>query len=123
MKPTLRRINIFVVLTIWAAVLAACASPEEIAASDRRTCAGYGFAQGTEAFSNCMMEADMNRKRDQAAMQRAQQQRWLAEDQKRETQNVRPTQEHCMSAGNSVTTGASGSSSTSSFSNTVCSGR
>lgn len=130
MKLTLRRTNIFVVLAVSAAVLTACASPEEIAATDRRTCAGYGFAQGTDAFANCMMEADQNRKRNQAE----QRQRWAEEEQRREaknqsqTQSARPSHEHCVSAGNSVTTSSSSTSgsttsSTSGFSNTVCSGR
>jgi hypothetical protein len=132
MKHPLHRASIFVVLAVAAAILTACASPEEIAAADRRTCAGYGFAEGTDAFSNCMMQADMNRKRDMAANQRAQQQRWQAEEQMRQAERdrdrdrerARPSHEHCISAGNSVTTGSTtaGGSTTSSFSNTVCSG-
>jgi ketosteroid isomerase-like protein len=128
MKTILRSTSIFVLLAVPVAILSACASPEEIAAADKRTCAGYGFAEGTDAFANCMMQADFRRKKQaddwQRQQQQQQQQRRLAEDQQRQTEKIRPTHEHCISAGNSVTTGnaAAGGSTTSSFSNTVCSG-
>jgi hypothetical protein len=124
MKTTLRSTSIFVLLAVPVAILTACVSPEEIAAADKRTCAGYGFAEGTDAFSNCMMQADFRRKKQADDWQRQQQQRRLAEDQQRQTQKIRPTHEQCISAGNSVTTGSAGAggSTTNSFSNTVCSG-
>jgi hypothetical protein len=124
MKSTLHRASLFVLLAVPVAILTACASPEEIAAADKRTCAGYGFAEGTDAFSNCMMQADFRRKKQADDWQRQQQQRRLAEDQQRQTEKVRPMHEHCISAANSVTTGnaAAGGSTTNSFSNTVCSG-
>jgi len=105
------------------AILTACVSPEEIAATDRRTCVGYGFAEGTDAFANCMMQADQNRQRAAANRERQwqaeEQQRRLAEQQRNQTELVRPTHEQCVTAANSTTTG----NSTSSISNTVCSGR
>jgi hypothetical protein len=52
--------------------LACCVSPEEQHAMDQQTCAGYGFAPGTDAFAHCMMSTAQQREAINAA--RAQQQ-------------------------------------------------
>ena len=115
--------NTFIALLASAVMTSACVSPAEIVAADKRTCAGYGFAEGTDAFANCMMQADQNRQRAAANRERQwqaeEQQRRLAEQQRNQTELVRPTHEQCVTAANSTTTG----NSTSSISNTVCSGR
>ncbi len=36
-------------------------SPAEQRAEDQSRCSGYGFQQGSEAFAQCMMSADMRR--------------------------------------------------------------
>ncbi|MGJ7605188.1 hypothetical protein ACSFA7_12645 [Variovorax sp. LT1R20] len=129
MQSAQRSTKIFIASAVLAAMATACVSPQEIAAADKRTCAGYGFAEGTDAFANCMMQADQNRQKAAANRERQwqaeEQQRRLADQQRQQHQNetVRPTHEQCVTAGNSVTTGSATSNTTSSFSNTVCSGR
>lgn len=58
-----------VVLTVslaGVASLSGCASPAEIAAAHRQNCSSFGFAPGTDAFANCMMQADVRRERADA---------------------------------------------------------
>jgi len=122
MQSAQRSTKIFIASAVLAAMATACVSPQEIAAADKRTCAGYGFAEGTDAFANCMMQADQNRQKAAASRER----QWQAEEQQRQqhqNETARPTHEQCVTAGNSVTTGSATSNTTSSFSNTVCSGR
>jgi len=49
------------------ALLIGCVSPEEQRAVDPRQCSGYGFAPGTDAFANCMMNASQQRDAQAAA--------------------------------------------------------
>lgn len=61
------------VLAALAVALSGCVSPAEQKAMDTRQCEGYGFAQGTDAFANCMMttanrRADQQRKWDEERM-------------------------------------------------------
>ena len=37
-------------------------SAEERRTRDEQTCRGYGFVQGSEAFANCMMQLDLDRR-------------------------------------------------------------
>jgi hypothetical protein len=55
-------------------LLAGCVSPEEQRAMDQQTCAGYGFAAGTDAFANCMMTTAQKRQEQQAADRRQREQ-------------------------------------------------
>lgn len=50
-----------IVLTAGLLALAGCVSPEEQRAADQQTCAGYGFAPGTDAFAHCMMSTAQQR--------------------------------------------------------------
>lgn len=113
----------FIAMAVSAILLTACVSPAEMAAADRRTCTGYGFAEGTDAFSNCMMQADMRRKDQNAAWQRQQQeqrtQQSRIEMDRRSSESTHWTTENCNSSGTSVTVGGVTSSSSSSH----CSGR
>lgn len=46
-----------------ALVLTGCTvSAEERRLLDEQTCRGYGFIEGSEAFANCMMELDLDRR-------------------------------------------------------------
>ncbi|RIX79064.1 hypothetical protein [Acidovorax cavernicola] len=110
-------------------LMVACASPEEIKAADKRTCAGYGFAEGSDAFANCMMQADQHRADQQAAQLRDQQMRMEMQMERarlnpHQTEQVNSTNsgwthENCHSSGTSVTIGGV----TSGSSSTHCSGR
>lgn len=42
-----------------------CVSTEDQQAADRQKCSSYGFAPGTDAFANCMMNSDWKRDDDQ----------------------------------------------------------
>lgn len=41
-----------------ATILCGCISPQEVRKQQMATCSGYGFRQGTPAFSKCMMDLD-----------------------------------------------------------------
>lgn len=45
-----------------AAALAACTTPEQQLAADQATCESYGFNRGTDAFANCLLTLDQQRK-------------------------------------------------------------
>ena len=48
---------------VTAIVLAGCTvSAEERRIRDQQTCRGYGFVEGSEAFANCMMQIDLDRR-------------------------------------------------------------
>ncbi len=59
--------------------LAGCVSPEEQRAMDQQKCLGFGFKPETVAFANCMMSTSQQRDAQQAADQRAFQDR-MAQD-------------------------------------------
>jgi hypothetical protein len=68
-------------LTCGATVLlAGCATPQEVKAADRERCAGFGFAAGSDAFANCMMQADTARQRKDDEWFRDQNKRIREED-------------------------------------------
>ena len=48
-------------------MLAACQTAADRRAADEATCGGYGFRRGTEAFSNCLMNQDLERRADSRA--------------------------------------------------------
>ena len=106
-----------------AALLAGCASPAEVAAADRQTCAGYGFAPGTDAFANCMMQADARRQKAAADWQRDQQKKWDAQTAA-PTATATPAKENCHTVEGTVSAGdptAPGGATTQTHSSTVCS--
>ncbi len=53
---------IFLVLAL---LLSGCATTEEQHASDDSSCRAYGFKDGTDGFSNCLMRLDAQRKANQ----------------------------------------------------------
>jgi hypothetical protein len=57
-----RRFPRLVVSTALAALLAACASDEEFRRADEAACAGYGFKQGSDAFSACLQRESLTRR-------------------------------------------------------------
>ncbi len=59
-------------LLAFAAILSACQSitPEQRHAADEAKCSGYGFRKGTEAFANCMMRIDLERRLERALWSR-----------------------------------------------------
>ncbi|WP_054141873.1 hypothetical protein [Bosea sp. AAP35] len=69
--------------------LAACISPEEQRAADTQACSGYGFAQGTDAFANCMMTASNQRNDAEAADRRIQADQDAAARAAREAKDAR----------------------------------
>ncbi|HEY0292898.1 MAG TPA: hypothetical protein VGC51_11300 [Hansschlegelia sp.] len=44
--------------------LAGCATQEQLAEADKQKCRGYGMRPGTEAFANCRMTLDVERRRE-----------------------------------------------------------
>lgn len=52
-----------------AGVLAGCQTmtPEERRAADEQTCQSYGFKQKSDAFANCLMRLDLDRRADRRA--------------------------------------------------------
>lgn len=102
-------------------MLAGCASPEEIAAKDRQTCSGYGFAVGTDAFANCMMHADLRRQQAAAEWQREQNMKFQAQSAQPVAE---PVKQNCKTVESTVSTGnaaAPGGATTQTRSSTVCS--
>ena len=58
-------------LIVCAVALSACAGdPGRVAAADERTCAGYGFRPGTDAYANCRMRLQIQRGDQQEARRR-----------------------------------------------------
>jgi len=51
---------------IFLLILAACVSPEEIAAQDDAKCRELGFVPGTDAYGQCRLMVEMIRKQDEA---------------------------------------------------------
>ena len=68
---TVPKISMAVLATVCVS-LAGCISPEEQHAQDQQTCAGYGFAPGTDAFAHCMMTTAQQRDAIAAARQQQQ---------------------------------------------------
>jgi hypothetical protein len=48
--------------------LAGCMSTAEIRAADENRCAGYGFRPGTDAYSKCLQNIDLDRSADRRAV-------------------------------------------------------
>ena len=74
------------IFTLLAFSLAGCVSSEEQAAQDRARCAGYGFAEGTNAFARCMMDREMvreDRQREDTARWRAENERQRRDEEQR----------------------------------------
>jgi metal-dependent amidase/aminoacylase/carboxypeptidase family protein len=70
-------------------LLAACGpTAEEQRAMDQQTCAGYGFAPGSEAMANCMMKTSQQRQAQQSADQRAAADRAAADQRARAQQDA-----------------------------------
>jgi hypothetical protein len=62
----MKRLALLLTLT----ALAACVSPEQIAAEDQAYCIRYGFTPGTQGHAQCMLTvAQMRQQRDLAARQ------------------------------------------------------
>ncbi|MFJ2279615.1 hypothetical protein ACIOUG_00570 [Pseudomonas sp. NPDC087803] len=75
-----------------AATLSGCMSAEQQAAEDRQTCAGYGYAQGSTAFANCMMISDQKRKKAVADWQAQQDREWQQKTAKPAMQECNTTE-------------------------------
>lgn len=54
--------------------LSACQSltPQQQREQDQQTCAGYGFKPQTDAFANCMLQLNLDRRADVRAWQNSQ---------------------------------------------------
>ncbi|WP_273791936.1 hypothetical protein [Brucella anthropi] len=52
-------------------LLAGCVTmtPEQRRAADEQTCRSYGFKAKTDAFANCLMRLDLDRRADRRAWQ------------------------------------------------------
>lgn len=51
------------IAALAALVLAGCTvSAEERRIRDQQTCRGFGFVEGSEAFANCMLQLDLDRR-------------------------------------------------------------
>lgn len=64
----MKKVHISALAVLACFSLAGCMTAEEKRAADNSTCSNYGFAPGTEAFANCMMQTSMAR--DEADRQR-----------------------------------------------------
>ena len=53
---------------------------------DEKTCAGFGFKAGTDAFANCLMRTSQQRDADEAAALKAMRERNEAEARQRKEQ-------------------------------------
>lgn len=56
-------------LVLLTVLLAGCKTmtPEERRAMDGQTCASFGFKRGTTAFSNCLLDLELDRRADRRA--------------------------------------------------------
>ena len=61
------RIGRFFAISIMALLIGACASIAEQRAADEVRCRSYGFRKGTDAFSKCLLDVDLNRDADRRA--------------------------------------------------------
>lgn len=48
--------------------LAGCMSAAEVRSHDETRCRGYGFRPGTDAFSKCLQDIDLDRSADRRAV-------------------------------------------------------
>jgi len=101
-----------------ASMLVGCTTPEEQAAADRQTCGNYGYTQGTDAFANCMMKADTQRKKAAADWQAEQNRKWDAK-------TADPAMQDCQTTESVDVQGdaAAGGETTRTNSRTVCVGQ
>lgn len=53
---------------VMASLLAACTSTADIRAADTYQCRSYGFRPGTDAFSQCLLDVDLNRAAERRAL-------------------------------------------------------
>lgn len=53
---------------VMASLLAACTSTADIRAADTHQCRSYGFRPGTDAFSQCLLDVDLNRAAERRAL-------------------------------------------------------
>jgi hypothetical protein len=96
-----------------AALLGACASPEELRAQDQQMCQGYGFTPGTDPFAKCMMTADQKRKDKDA--------QWLRDQQKKnEAMLAKPAVSQCKTTETTTTSGDSNNGSTTTNTSSTC---
>ena len=60
-----------ILLSITSGLLAGCVTmtPEQRRAADEQTCRSYGFKARTDAFANCLMRLDLDRRADRRAWQ------------------------------------------------------
>lgn len=67
--PSSDRCVTFIPMLVVAAalLLSGCVSRKEQRLADERQCAGYGFTVATDAFANCMMNAENQRETQRAA--------------------------------------------------------
>lgn len=94
-------------------------SAAEQTAEDRQTCAGYGYADGSTAFANCMMISDQRRKKAASDWQAEQNRKW---DEK----TAAPAMQECNTTESVDVSGdpsMEGQSSTRTKTNTVCVGQ
>lgn len=61
------RIRGIIAVTGLALLVGACATTAELRALDEGRCRGYGFRKGTDAFSKCLLDVDLNRDADRRA--------------------------------------------------------
>jgi len=79
-------------LTLCTVALSGCMSAEQQAAEDRQTCSGYGYAQGSTEFANCMMISDQRRKKAAADWQAQQDRDWQQKTAKPAMQECNTTE-------------------------------
>lgn len=67
-KTTAMKKSVLVVLGV-AGLLAGCQTmtPEQRRAADEQTCRSYGFKLKTDAYANCLMRLDLDRRADRRA--------------------------------------------------------
>lgn len=61
---TIRVMGVFAMTSL----LAACVSTADMRAADNSRCRSYGFRPGSDAFSQCLLDVDLNRDAERRAL-------------------------------------------------------
>lgn len=58
-----------IAMSFAALLIGACQSTQEIRAADEARCRSYGFRRGTDAFSKCLLDIDLDRSANRRSIQ------------------------------------------------------
>ncbi len=66
-EPQRRPYSLAIGAAVLGLLLTACASTADIRAADNGRCRSYGFRPGTDAYSQCLLDIDLNREAQRRA--------------------------------------------------------